>query len=319
VELTSPTGWVESPTALPAPEIQVADLVSIGLPTFNRAKTLAIAIDSILSQDYSGIELVISDNASTDETQSLCERYAARDGRIRYVRQHVNRGMAANFRSVLTAATGRYFMWLSDDDYLSASYVSRCVQTLQSQPDVSLVCGTARYCEGERIIREGVKVNLRENSPLDRVLAFYGHVNDNGTFYGLMRREMINGIPLRNSLGGDWLMLASIAYLGKILTLDDISVSRSSRGASADVRALARSFGLSRITVSQPHLAIAGSVFVDIVRPSPAFAGLRLRSRFVLGFRSALIVYKRFVEIGNPIARFSSRVRARLARALKPG
>jgi glycosyltransferase involved in cell wall biosynthesis len=85
-------------------------LVSVGLPTFNRALSLGCAIQSVLSQDYPNLELIISDNASTDSTQLICVDFSKRDGRVRYIRQPTNQGAGANFRTVLTEASGQYFM-----------------------------------------------------------------------------------------------------------------------------------------------------------------------------------------------------------------
>lgn len=62
-------------------------LVSIGLPTFNRSKSLERALDSLLAQTYVNFELIISDNASTDSTESICREYARKDKRIKYFRQ----------------------------------------------------------------------------------------------------------------------------------------------------------------------------------------------------------------------------------------
>ena len=68
--------------------------VSIGLPVYNGAVWLSEAIDSLLAQTYGDFELIISDNGSTDDTQEICEQYAARDKRIRYERHETNRGLA---------------------------------------------------------------------------------------------------------------------------------------------------------------------------------------------------------------------------------
>jgi Glycosyltransferases involved in cell wall biogenesis len=68
--------------------------VSVGLPVFNGEKYLAKALDSLLAQEYEDFELIISDNASTDETGRICEKYARQDGRIRYWRNPSNIGLA---------------------------------------------------------------------------------------------------------------------------------------------------------------------------------------------------------------------------------
>ena len=92
--------------------------VSIGMPVFNGAQYIREAIDSLLAQTFADFELIISDNASADATQEICEKYAEQDPRIRYVRQSKNIGAIANFKFVLDQARAKYFMWAAHDDRL---------------------------------------------------------------------------------------------------------------------------------------------------------------------------------------------------------
>jgi len=91
--------------------------VTIALPTFNGEHLLGRAIDSVLRQTYRNWELTISDNASTDGTRAVCERAAASDERITYVRQPVNLGMTGNFAFLAEVSSGPYFMYLGNDDW----------------------------------------------------------------------------------------------------------------------------------------------------------------------------------------------------------
>jgi glycosyltransferase involved in cell wall biosynthesis len=292
-------------------------LVSIGLPTFNRAETLLTAIKSVLGQDYENLELLISDNASTDSTQSLCEEYSAIDKRVRYTRQTHNCGMVNNFRAVLSRAAGEYFMWVSDDDSLDPSYLSRCVAVLDSRPDISLVCGVPTYFDNDNGPSEGVKVDLQQASGIARVMSFYSQVIDNGTFYGLARRHLLAANPLPAVLGGDWLMIASLAYLGKIVTLEDIAVFRSKRGASADVRSLARLFGLSAKKARQPHKTIALNVAIDIARNSRAFQSLNVFARWTLAAKCAFLIRRRFVANERSSQTIARKVRHKVKQFLQ--
>jgi glycosyltransferase involved in cell wall biosynthesis len=90
--------------------------VSIGMPVYNGESFIREALDSLLAQTFTDFELIISDNASTDGTEAICREYAAKDDRIRYVRQAENRGGLANFQFVLDEAVGEYFMWAAADD-----------------------------------------------------------------------------------------------------------------------------------------------------------------------------------------------------------
>ncbi|MGZ3749514.1 MAG: glycosyltransferase family 2 protein, partial [Pseudobdellovibrionaceae bacterium] len=90
--------------------------VSIIIPTFNRASFLVEAIESALAQDYGDLEVVISDNASTDYTSEVAQ-YFSKDPRVKYFRNAENIGMVKNWhKAVFEYATGAWFLILSDDD-----------------------------------------------------------------------------------------------------------------------------------------------------------------------------------------------------------
>ncbi|MBU4415143.1 MAG: glycosyltransferase, partial [Proteobacteria bacterium] len=113
-------------------------LVSVGMPVYNGAKTLRRALDSILEQDYTNFELIISDNASTDETTEICREYAARDSRISYYRIEKNTGAVWNFNRVFELASGKYFMWAAHDDDHLPSFISKCVERLEANTQAVL-------------------------------------------------------------------------------------------------------------------------------------------------------------------------------------
>jgi glycosyltransferase involved in cell wall biosynthesis len=273
--------------------MSIQPLVSIGLPTYNRASILKRAIESVLTQDYQNIELVISDNGSTDETEGICLEASRLDGRVKYFRQHSNQGAIENFREVLRRSSGEFFMWLGDDDLLDRSYVGRCARTLVAALDYTLVCGKTKYFQGEHLARHGVMVNLSQDRGTDRVLAYYGLVGDNGTFYGLMRRDDMLDVPLRNSMGGDWLFIAAMALKGKIRTLDDVYMTRSLGGTSDSFEKIATALGLSSFAATHPYLSIAASAFRDIAWSSPAYSECGIGGRLSLAYRVFALVARR--------------------------
>lgn len=105
-------------------------LVSIGIPVFNGERFINQALDTLRAQTYDNLELVISDNASTDSTGEICREYASKDRRIKYFRNPVNIGLCKNFRRAVTLATGEYFMWAAADDLKSPTAVEPCVQAI---------------------------------------------------------------------------------------------------------------------------------------------------------------------------------------------
>jgi glycosyltransferase involved in cell wall biosynthesis len=113
-------------------------LVTVGIPTFNRAQMLPRAIESVLHQTYNNIEIIISDNYSTDKTYSICKKYANAHKQIRLYRQKTNTGPINNYLFVLKYAKGKYFMWVSDDDTRSPDYIEKVVALLELDPSTVL-------------------------------------------------------------------------------------------------------------------------------------------------------------------------------------
>ena len=110
-------------------------VVSFGLPVYNAEKYLSRLFDSLLAQDLQAIEVVVSDNGSTDRTEDICEEYVRRGLCVRYYRNRENLGQIANFNRVLELARGKYFRWLGADDWLEPEYTRRCVEALETQPE----------------------------------------------------------------------------------------------------------------------------------------------------------------------------------------
>jgi glycosyltransferase involved in cell wall biosynthesis len=291
-----------------------APAVSIGLPTFNRAAGLQRAAESVLAQTWTDLELVISDNASDDGTQSLCGELARRDARVKVVRHETNMGAEANFRCVLEQAGGTLFMWLADDDWLDLGTVAACAKRLIERPDHSLVCGSSRYFRDGELAFVERPVDLLQSSARSRVLGFYRTVTLNGPFYGLMRRdELMRIAPLQASIGADWLLVASVARLGKVATLRDVAINRSLEGASKDERSLARAYGLSSREARNWQLLVARAVYRDIAH-GDGFTDMPRLERRLLAATAASLVAVRFsgkVWLGHLLERLGLFERAR--------
>lgn len=265
-------------------------LVSIGLPTYNGARKLRRSVGSALAQDYPNLELIISDNASEDETRAICEEYAAHDARVRYLRQPSNVGASENFRRVLAESRGEFFMWLADDDWIGPNYVSACAEYLAGRPDCHVACGRVAYYRGDEFSFRDRELNLFEESGAARVLSYYRQTGPNGAFYGLMRRGAMDEAPPLHVLGGDWLFLSHMAFRGKVKTLEDADINRSLEGRSQDVESIARHYGLSDFQKRHIYLFVAASVFKDIAWRAPVFEPLGVPRRWVLASRSTAAV-----------------------------
>ena len=118
--------------------------LSIGLAVYNGERYLAEALTALLSQTYADFELIIADNASTDETESIARFFATKDQRVRYVRHSRNIGVNRNYQSVLDLARGELFRWAAADDLCAPTAVERCVRVLDANPSCVLAPSKTR-------------------------------------------------------------------------------------------------------------------------------------------------------------------------------
>ncbi|MDQ3623806.1 MAG: glycosyltransferase, partial [Verrucomicrobiota bacterium] len=290
--------------------------VSIGIPTYNRAGLLRRAAESVHAQDYRDFELLISDNASTDGTPALGEELSRRDSRVRYIRQPTNRGPTANFVDLVQQARGEFFMWLADDDWLDPAYVSQCLSFMVAHPDYALVCGSAKYYRGEEFAFRDPLMNLFQDSARERVIAYLNQVNMNGEHYGLMRRTQLLKVPYRHIIAGDWLLIASITFMGKLKTLGSVSINRSCEGMSRDIQDLARYFGFSGSSTKGTYVTIARVLLRDIGWESPVYNPLGKLERLQFAVRAA---GKTFVRLAGPSWEVRRRLRELLKTVVAPG
>lgn len=123
--------------------------VTLGLPVYNGGRYLRHALDACLQQTFGDFELLISDNASTDDTEAIGRAYARQDPRVRYVRQKTNVGAAANFNDVFYQARGRYFKWVAHDDIIAPTFLERCVSALDADPSAVLAYSLIRLIDEE--------------------------------------------------------------------------------------------------------------------------------------------------------------------------
>ena len=110
--------------------------LSIGMPVYNGELFIERAIESILAQTFTDFELIISDNASTDSTQEICQNFSKKDDRIRIFKQEKNIGIHRNFYFLLSQAKGKYFAWTAVDDYLDKDFMEKNLKVLESRNSI---------------------------------------------------------------------------------------------------------------------------------------------------------------------------------------
>ena len=196
-----------------------APLVSIGLPVYNGEAYLRQSLDALLGQTLTDLELVISDNASTDATASIVQEYAARDHRIRYVRQPVNIGAASNHNAVVSLARGRYFKWASHDDLYHPDLVRLCVEALEQHPEAALAHSWHGYIDSQGVLLSADPYPLDTANPSPRARLRSILRTPGGTdFYGVVPTEVMRAVPRHdNYYNADRTFVAGLALAGPFL------------------------------------------------------------------------------------------------------
>jgi glycosyltransferase involved in cell wall biosynthesis len=195
--------------------------VSIGMPVYNGAAFLAAALDGLANQTHQDVEIVISDNASEDETEAIARAHAARDSRIRYERSPVNRGLVWNFRRVLELARGEYFMYAPYDDLFAPDYLERCLAALRRDPGATYAVAISVLidADGRRIGIERLRQRVADPSPSVRfwdTLMVQGGLN----FYGLARTATWRRVgPYPMLPRGERVITAALALRGRFAVL----------------------------------------------------------------------------------------------------
>jgi glycosyltransferase involved in cell wall biosynthesis len=247
-------------------------------------------VSSVIDQDYNNIEIIISDNCSSDNTQEICAALCQRYPGIAYYRQPVNRGMTANYSFVLDKATGNYFLWMSDDDTLEPGILTRYVDFLSANPDYALVCGEVKYWEGNKVVTVEKDLTVDHPSPHRRVISYYSRVMQGALFYGLMQRTLAQSIPLRDRIGDDWHFVASAAFAGKIKNLNVAGYNKKLGEQATNLTAYAKNIVPSRFTARFPRMAIAIDAISEVLYLSPQYSRTNVVSRILLAIGSCASV-----------------------------
>lgn len=277
-------------------------LVSIGVPTYNRADALPKSVSSALAQNYPNLEVVISDNGSTDHTQEVCEQLMAQDSRVRYVRIPVNIGPYPNFENALAHAKGKYFLWLDDDDALAPDVIPAYVAFLENNPEYITVCGEIFYYDEAGVIRYKEKgLSLEQNNPKKRVSYYYRKVVQGALWHGLHRRHKIADLPIPNDLAGDWHLIAAIAFRGKIANIDVHGYDKDYEGASTtNYKRWLSILGINTRWAAWPFGRIAYEAFKHVSQTNPAYEKLSKVSRYLLGIKCAFLILVHYYVVFWP-------------------
>lgn len=195
-------------------------LVSVGIPTYNRSEGLRKTLESITGQTFGNLEIIVSDNCSTDSgTEAVIKEFIEKDSRIHYYRQEENKGPGYNFQFVLEHATGEYFLWAADDDIHEREFISRLVEPLENNPGImGAMCSTKRIDEGGKLI------DIVRFSDVSNPLSAPYHLELTFFFHGVFRtkdlRKFIRGPS--DLFGIDLIIVCEMILASSLVWIDSV-------------------------------------------------------------------------------------------------
>ncbi len=282
-------------------------LVSIGIPVYNEESYICGTIESLLEQTHANIEIIISDNCSTDNTGELCRQYADRYERVSYHLMEQNEGAAANFNKVLQLASGEYFLWASGHDLWHSEFIERCVNVLKRHSKAVLAFGDSTWIDenGDKLDREYGWSDTRGLHVIARyVTVLWGHMNP---VLGLIRRDQLEDNITLSMVGADLVILTRLAIAGDFVFAEGARWQRRDQRLEQSYtekleRYKSKSFGLSGKSIlgAFPLLQLPIELIKVVLKSRLGFAEKSLLFLLVLFmFPFRYLVGKFFMKMGS--------------------
>lgn len=199
--------------------------VSIGMPVYNGENFLREALESLLAQTFTDFELIVSDNASTDATQQICEEFAVKDQRVRYYRAEKNHGASWNHQFVIDQATAPLFRLAAHDDVCLPTQLEKCVEALEGDSNAVLAyTQTAMMMRGDnsslRFYQD--EVELENPNPAIRYGDLIHEAPPAFPIFGVVRLTALRSIPGFDPYkASDRVVLTRLALLGRFIEIKE--------------------------------------------------------------------------------------------------
>ena len=167
-------------------------LISIVVPVYGVENYLTDCIDSIISQSYKNIEIILVDDGSKDSCPKICDEYAKKDKRIKVIHKK-NGGLSDARNAGIEAATGKLITFIDSDDNVDADYIKQLYETMREYGADISVCGrTAFYGDKQVSYSSDKKMNLNQKEALTKIL--YHEDIDSTSWAKLYKKELFDNI-----------------------------------------------------------------------------------------------------------------------------
>jgi glycosyltransferase involved in cell wall biosynthesis len=241
-------------------------LVSIGVPIYNAEEFLIERINSLVNQTYKNLEIIISDNASSDSSQKICEEFTKKDIRIKYIRQKKNMGAMWNFLYVLKNANGKYFTWAAADDLMLPEYLENNILILEAKKDIACCTSQLELFGPQTDYLKTKKSDSYIEKIKKKILQRYGYLNTfptngnykkrlrqyfkkarhNQIFYSVYRTEQIKKCVVEDPfILHDNATIVNILEFGNLYVVEEKLMKTYDSGVSRD--------GLNKVSAQMEH------------------------------------------------------------------
>lgn len=208
-------------------------LVTVGIPAYNRPTTLSVTLNCIRNQTYTNLEILVSDDCSSDpEVSEVVKSVMRNEPRIRFFRQERNLGASNNYRFLSEQAQGKYFFWADDEDSCSPTFVEKLVSCLEQDPEM-----VACACDMEILDKDGKSVriekigSIRPDSDWNKCRKLFFRFPTSNIFfcvYSIFKTDALRRARVQDLIGwrgyesyGEVQFLARLATLGRIAAIPE--------------------------------------------------------------------------------------------------
>ena len=196
--------------------------VAIGMPVYNGERWLRQSVNTLLEQTRRDFVLVITDNASTDATETICRELAATDSRIHYHRNETNFGVFRNYNRAFELTKSTYFKWASSNDLCAPEFLDRCIAALESIPAAVLAYPSTILFSDDPARGESYAFDpdVQDADPVVRFRRVIAEIRLNNAFNGVYRADALRGTSLNGLyMGSDIALMAELALKGTLVKL----------------------------------------------------------------------------------------------------
>jgi FkbM family methyltransferase len=263
-------------------------LVSVCILAFNRPTGLKNTLNCITGQSYPNLEIIVSDDCSTDEmVEEIVKEFQKEDSRIKYFRQEKNLGIIGNHRFLLSKVAGKYMMWACDDDWWHRDYINDCVNALEENSEAVMCTTNSMLMRNNKEIYSTYFEDIQTLGIADPYVRYRKTFLNifwwNNAFYGVFRVENINQGMLKNRFAFDYYFVLEMALQGQFMKLSPFYFKKTVGGIGNEIRDNLKAIGIkSNWFTKNPILNVVSFAILDTIQTYQLSTDRKLRQVYFL-------------------------------------